>query len=109
MRVIRLAATAAVASVLAIPPAEAVRFCGDRVESGRPSAATEEEARKAAQSWWSSRAGTLGRGYQNWEAAEDKSMKCQKNEISGSVTCMASAKPCLPEGVLPDDATKTDL
>ncbi len=104
-----LSFAAIAAALLTAAPAEAGRFCGDRVESGRPSAATEALAKEAAQSWWSSRAGALGAATRTGRSREDKTMKCQTNAITGSVTCMASAKPCLPEGVLPDTAPKTDL
>jgi hypothetical protein len=45
--------------------ADSGRFCGDPVESGQSKGQTQEEALAAAQKWWSSRAGALGRGYQN--------------------------------------------
>lgn len=89
-------------------PALAGRYCGDRVESGMPVRESEEEARQAALSWWSSRAGALGRGYENWDVASDKSLDC-KQKSDGSWRCLASAKPCLPDGVLPENLPKTDL
>lgn len=93
---------------LRVPPAQAGRFCADRVEGGAATGASEAEARTAAQSWWSSRAGALGRGYEDWSAAEDKRVECQEKN-GGHVRCVASARPCLPEGVLPNAVPKLEM
>jgi len=84
------------------------RLCGDKVIGGTASGATVDEARKAATSWWSSRAGALGRGYEEWERAADKKIVCE-GATGGSVACTASARPCLPEGVVPDDGKRLEL
>jgi hypothetical protein len=88
--------------------ARAGGFCGDRLEGGVATKATEDEARSAAISWWSSRAGSLGRGYESWEAAADKDVTC-KRDGNGKVACVASGRPCLPDGVLPDDKPRMNL
>lgn len=91
-------------------PAEAAsgRFCGDPVESGYSTGATQEEALKAAQSWWSSRAGTRGRGYEHWEHADERSMECKKND-QGAFKCKATGRPCLPPGTLPENVPKIEM
>ena len=91
-------------------PAEAAsgRFCGDAVESGYSTGTTQEEALKAAQSWWSSRAGTLGRGYEHWEHADERSMECKKND-QGAFKCKATGRPCLPPGTLPENVPKIEM
>lgn len=76
------------------------RYCGDLVESGRSSGATQEEALKAAQVWWSSRAGVLGPGYENWDSAGERAMECEK-EGAGLFKCKATGRPCLPAGARP--------
>ncbi len=88
--------------------AGAGKFCGDPVESGVSSGTTQEEALAAAQSWWSSRAGALGRGYENWDNAADQAMECGK-EVDGNYSCKASGRPCLPEGMLPENVPKIDM
>jgi hypothetical protein len=88
--------------------AEAGRYCGDPVESGTSTGATQEDALKAAQSWWSSRAGALGRGYENWDNAADQSLECSQDQ-AGTYHCKASARPCLPEGMLPENVPKIDM
>jgi hypothetical protein len=83
-------------------------FCGASVKSGVASGKTEAEAKAAATTWWSSRAGALGEGYQNWDRAKDKSLNCHPGPFD-TVKCTASAKPCLPDGKLPDEANKKAL
>jgi hypothetical protein len=78
------------------------------VESGVSSAATQEDAIIAAQEWWSSRAGALGRGYESWDNSKDRVLECSKDD-SGMFRCNASARPCLPEGTLPDNLPKIDM
>ena len=90
------------------PGTAAGRFCGAQVESGEASGATEEEAKKAATVWWSSRAGALGKGYEIWGDAKDKSVNCHSRPRS-TFKCIAVGKPCLPDGVLPDNTPKQDL
>ena len=80
---------------------------GDPVESGLSSGATQEEALTAAQQWWSSRAGALGRGYESWDNADDRAMECSKDE-RGTFHCRATGRPCLPEGTLPEHLPKFD-
>ncbi len=82
---------------------EAGRFCGDAIESGTSSGATQEEALTEAQQWWSSRAGALGRGYENWANADQRAMECSKDNGNGTFQCKATARPCLPEGMLPEN------
>ena len=102
--------TACVVSAAAIytVTAEAGCFCADRVEGGSSSGATEALAQDAAIVWWSSRAGALGKGYENWASASDKKMSCDK-QPDGSAKCTASARPCLPDGVLPDNVPRLNL
>ncbi|MBS0235307.1 MAG: hypothetical protein JSR99_17705 [Proteobacteria bacterium] len=83
-------------------------FCKGAVKSGVASGKTEAEAKAAATKWWSSRAGALGEGYQDWDRAKDKSLICHPGPFE-TFKCTASAKPCLPEGKLPDDPDKKDL
>lgn len=95
--------------VAALPAAAgAGKFCGDPVESGLSSGKTQEEALLAAQKWWSSRAGAQGRGYENWDNADDQALECGKTE-TGQFECKAYARPCLPAGVLPEDVPKLDM
>lgn len=93
--------------VLALPAA-AGQYCGERLEGGAVMRPTEEAARKDAESWWTSRAGSLGKGFQDWAIAQDKKVECAK-KADGSVRCVASAKPCLPEGTLPSDVPKIEM
>lgn len=88
--------------------AEAGKYCGDPIEGGLSSGATQEEALAAAQQWWSSRAGALGRGYESWDNADDRAMECRK-DARGTFHCRASGRPCLPEGTLPDNLPKLDM
>lgn len=88
--------------------AESGRFCGEAVESGWASGATQEEAVAAAQSWWSSRAGPMGRGYQNWDVAADRAVECKKAP-DGTFECKAIARPCLPPGTLPENVPKIEM
>lgn len=97
----------AAVSVLA-SPAAAGRYCGDTIESGTSKGATQEEAVAAAQSWWSSRAGALGRGYESWDNAADQALECSRNE-AGAYQCKATARPCLPKGMLPENVPKIDM
>lgn len=87
---------------------QAAAFCGDLVESGVASAVTEDEARKAAISWWSSRAGAMGRGYEIWENAKDRDVSC-KRDANGTTSCIAAGRPCLPDGMLPADQPRMEL
>jgi len=82
--------------------AEAGKYCGDPLDGGLVSGVTQEEALIAAQKWWSSRAGALGRGYENWNNADDQALECSKDHL-GKFRCQASARPCLPEGALPEN------
>ena len=88
--------------------AAAGKYCGDPVESGKASGATQEEALMAAQRWWSSRAGALGKGYEQWDNAADQVVECTKDG-RGTFHCKASGRPCLPDGTLPDNLPKLDL
>lgn len=108
VRDLRPAALAALLAVGAPAVAWAGKFCGDPVESGLSKGATQEEALLAAQRWWSSRAGALGRGYENWNNADDQALECGKTE-KGEFECKAMGRPCLPEGVLPENVPKLDM
>lgn len=90
--------------------AAAGAFCGDAIEGGWASGKSEQEARDAAVSWWASRAGALGRGYEHWSSAVDKNVQCKaENNGGASAKCIASARPCLPDGVTPENVPKVDL
>lgn len=89
-------------------PAAAGQYCGERLEGGAVLRSTEEAARKDAESWWVSRAGSLGKGFQDWNTAQDRKIDCAK-KVDGSVRCFASGKPCLPEGTLPSDVPKIEM
>lgn len=89
-------------------PSLAGIFCGDRVTGGAASGPNKEEASQAAVSWWSSRAGALGPGYENWDAATEKRILCTESE-NGKFACTASAKPCLPEGQIPETGKRLEL
>ena len=65
--------------VVAPVSASAGKYCGDPVEGGKASAPTQDEALLAAQKWWSSRAGSLGAGYEDWNNANDQALECTKN------------------------------
>jgi hypothetical protein len=99
-----------IVAMMFVAPAAAYagRYCGDPVEGGKASAPTQEEALLAAQKWWSSRAGSLGRGYEDWNNANDQSLECTK-DLKGQFHCTATARPCLPEGTLPDHLPKLDM
>lgn len=86
----------------------AEKFCGPDTQSGEASGKTEAEATDAATAWWSSRAGSLGKGYEFWDEAKDKNVSCHPGPF-GTVKCKASGKPCLREGLLPDDGKRQDL
>lgn len=85
------------------------RFCGAPVEGGVAAGATEEEATFKAQRWWSSRAGSLGRGYENWDNANDRDVTCKGGNGDGTFHCKATARPCLPPGVLPENVPKLEM
>lgn len=85
------------------------RFCGDVVESGNAAGSTKEEATAKAEHWWSSRAGSLGRGYEKWENARDRNTICKGGDGDGTFHCKATARPCLPEGTLPENVPKLDM
>lgn len=89
-------------------PAQAGAFCGDPVQSGNASGLTQAEAEKAAISWWSSRAGAVGRGYEKWENAEGAQVSC-KEQPNKKIVCQASGRPCLPDGQRPENLPKVDL
>lgn len=93
---------------LAVLPLQAAQFCGERLEGGAVLRPTEAEARRDAQSWWVSRAGALGKGFQDWDTAQDRIIVCAP-KTNGQVRCHASAKPCLPEDALPSDIPKTEM
>ncbi|CAA2137854.1 hypothetical protein [Hyphomicrobium sp. ghe19] len=111
MKLIQKSCIFAVACTFAVPvtAAGSGKFCRDVVKSGEASGKTEEEAKAAATSWWSSRAGSLGKGYELWDHAKDKSLNCHPGPFGADFKCTASAKPCLPEGLLPDNPHKLDL
>lgn len=88
--------------------AQAGKYCGDPLEGGKAAGATQKEAIEAAQQWWSSRAGALGRGYEDWDNADDRALEC-KQDGRGRFECRATARPCLPEGTLPDNLPKLDM
>jgi hypothetical protein len=96
------------AMLLGATGATAGKYCGDLVEGGKASGPTQEEALKAAQSWWSSRAGSLGRGYETWDNAEGRAMECSQDG-QGMFFCRATGKPCLPDGTLPDNLPKIEM
>lgn len=98
----------AIAALLIPGTASAGKYCGDPIESGRSFGATQEEALVAAQKWWSSRAGALGRGYESWDNADDQSLECGQSN-KGEFHCKATGRPCLPEGTLPDNVPKLDM
>ncbi len=105
----RALALVAAAFAFAAPDAAfAGRFCGARVESGEAIGKTEDEAKTAATVWWSSRAGSLGKGYEIWADAADKSLTCHPGPL-GKGKCKAAAKACLPGGVAPSESRKQDL
>lgn len=89
-------------------PASAAQYCGERLEGGAVLRPNEAEARRDAESWWTSRAGSLGEGFQDWALAQDKKIDCSK-KVDGQFRCTASAKPCLPEGALPSDIPKIEM
>jgi hypothetical protein len=106
---LRKAAGGAAVVLLLLPTgAGAGKFCGDPVEGGSSSGATQEEAILAAQKWWSSRAGALGRGYEDWDNADDRALECSKG-ADGTFHCMAEGRPCLPPGVLPENVPKIEM
>jgi hypothetical protein len=98
---------ATASAVIAEGPASAGRLCGRVVVSGLASAGTQADATAAAISWWSSRAGALGKGYEKWDMAEDKNVVCKST--AGRFTCTASARPCLSGDPEPDSEGKFNL
>jgi hypothetical protein len=103
------AALGAVLMMALLPvTAQAGKFCGDPVEGGKSSGPTQEEAVLAAQKWWSSRAGALGPGYENWDNADDRALECMKGR-DGTFYCKAVARPCLPAGTLPENVPKIEM
>lgn len=94
-------------AVIAEPAIPAGRLCGRVVVSGLASADTQADATAAAISWWSSRAGALGKGYERWDMAEDKNVVC--NLTAGRFKCTASARPCLSDDAEPDKDGKFNL
>src|SRR5688572_13436281 len=100
-------ALALAALMLPATAAFAGKYCGEPIESGRSFGATQEEALAAAQKWWSSRAGALGKGYENWDNADDQALECGQ-DAKGQFHCRATGRPCLPEGTLPDHLPKID-
>lgn len=91
-----------------VPKAQAGKYCREFVEGGLASAETQEDAIIAAQEWWSSRAATLGRGYESWDNSKDRALECSKDD-SGMFRCQAFGRPCLPEGTLRDNLPKIDM
>jgi len=92
-----LALTVATPSVIL----HAATLCTSVVESGWASAPTEQEATDRAILWWSSRAGALGPGYESWDRAQRKDIRCEPVEGQSSFRCMVKAAPCLPDGQVP--------
>lgn len=88
--------------------AHAGRFCGELLEGGAVLRPTEAEARKDAENWWVSRAGSLGAGFQSWDQAQDRKITCAE-KTNGSFRCIATAKPCLPDGEVPNDRPKQEM
>lgn len=86
----------------------AVGFCADPVQGGNASGASQEAAVTAAISWWSSRAGSIGRGYETWANAKDQKVDC-KQATNGTFSCRASARPCLADGVVPENDPRIHL
>ncbi len=82
-------------------PAVAAPYCKATVEGGWATGASEDEASRRAVAWWSSRAGAVGRGYENWERAAGKRVDCEDAD-GGLRRCKAVAAPCLPEGQEPE-------
>lgn len=102
--------TAGLCLLLCIAPSQvaAAQYCGGPLEGGAVTRPTEAEARKDAENWWTSRAGSVGKGFQDWSIAQDKKINCTK-KTDGTYRCVASAKPCLPEGTLPSDIPKVEM
>lgn len=86
----------------------AAGFCADPVQGGNASGESKEAAEKAAISWWSSRAGSVGRGYETWANAKDQKVDC-KQATNGTFSCRASARPCLADGVVPENDPRIHL
>ncbi|MBS0252977.1 MAG: hypothetical protein JSR78_18115 [Proteobacteria bacterium] len=76
--------------------------CGEIIKSGVASGKTEAEAKSAATTWWSSRAGALGEGYQEWKNAKNKALACHAGPFD-TFKCRASAEPCRTDDGKPAD------
>jgi hypothetical protein len=83
-------------------------FCAQPTQSGFAEAPTKGEAEKAAIAWWASRAGAMGRGYEHWNNAADRKVNCREH-TNGRFKCQATAKPCLPDGVAPENDPRIQL
>lgn len=83
-------------------------FCAEPTRSGFAEAATKSEAENAAIAWWASRAGAMGRGYEHWDNAADRKVDCREH-TNGRFKCQATAKPCLPDGVVPENDPRIQL
>lgn len=90
------------------PAVSAAQFCGEKLEGGAVLRKSEAEARKDAEAWWVSRAGSLGKGFQEWATAQDKDIRCSE-KADGQFRCTASARPCLPEGEVPSQAPRQEM
>ena len=104
-----LLASGAVSTGCAVPVLGAGVFCDDLVLSGKAAGDTRRAAEAAAVSWWSSRAGAMGRGYEHWENARDTEVVCEESPQQGKFTCIAKGRPCLPEGQSRENVPKLEL
>jgi len=95
-------------AVLMPVAAEAGRYCGDPLQGAERSGITQEEALIAAQKGWSLQAERLGRGYESWDTADDRSLECSKTG-DGTFRCKAAGRPCLPAGKLPEPRRRIDM
>lgn len=91
-----VAAAAAPGVVLHAAP-----LCTSVVESGWASGSTERDATDRAILWWSSRAGAIGPGYESWERAQRKNIRCEPISGQNAFRCKVLAAPCLPDGMIP--------
>lgn len=91
----------------AAAPAQA-GFCAEPTQSGFAEGLSKTDAEKAAIVWWASRAGALGRGYENWDNAAERKIDCREH-TNGHFTCQATARPCLPDGVAPENDPRIHL
>jgi hypothetical protein len=99
-----IALTIVVAAGAAPSTGHAELLCGAMVKSGVASGKTEAEAKSAATTWWTSRAGALGEGYQEWDHAKNKSVSCHAGPFN-TFKCRASAEPCRPDDSKPVDSS----